>query len=69
MLHFRSSFLGDEMNSISLQKSIPPPSDNPAVAHCHECSDLLCNECYEAHSKVKVTRHHKWNKIKRLARS
>ena len=40
----------------------PPPCDscdeNSPIAYCTECDHLLCNVCYDAHQKLKISRSH-----------
>lgn len=33
-------------------------SECPAVSWCEDCDEMLCNDCYQAHRKVKFTRNH-----------
>ena len=33
-------------------------SGSPSVAYCRDCEDFLCNECWKAHLKTRVTRLH-----------
>ena len=40
----------------------PPPCDscdeNSPIAYCTECDHLLCNVCFDAHQKLKISRSH-----------
>ena len=40
----------------------PPPCDScgedSAVAYCTECTDCLCNKCWDAHTRTRLTRTH-----------
>ena len=30
----------------------------PATGWCETCNEMLCNDCYESHCRLKITRHH-----------
>ena len=43
--------------------STPPPpcdscSEGTSIAYCTECTDLLCNDCWDAHKKLRMSRTH-----------
>ena len=31
---------------------------NPPSYSCNQCDNFLCDKCFEAHKKVKITRNH-----------
>ena len=49
-----------------LQRIIPSPpvcdsceeDTSVSVAYCMDCDDLLCQECWDIHRKIKITRSH-----------
>ena len=59
--HEQGSYKGEEIEEDkSNDENVCTNCDDNALGsyYCEDCEDILCDECYKAHSKLKITRDH-----------
>ena len=59
--HEQGSYKGEETEEDkSIYDQVCTNCDDNALGsyYCEDCEDILCDECYKAHLKVKITRDH-----------
>ena len=61
--HDQGSYKADEIeedNSNDEHEHVCTNCDDNALGSygCNDCRDILCDDCYKAHSKLKITRDH-----------
>ena len=58
--HEQGSSKGEEIEELRIDEQVCPNCNDNSLGsyYCNNCEDILCDRCYETHSKLKITSDH-----------